>query len=404
MNHNPIHENWIKSFDTIASNLHKKKIITKETHEKVLYTQFQERNLDNVYFCGRTQLQVKTLHSQKRHFVFFSSSKKEPVYKSIPVSIQSLDDLINLVKNNPFELNHEYNIPLKKIHDICPYLKKLQEFIGVTELKNQLLEQILYFLQDLHSSATNNSEYLHTILAGPPGTGKTEIAQIIGQIYAHLGILKKGSFQKVTRSDLIGGYLGQTAIKTKDVIKESLGGVLFIDEAYALGNAEKRDSFSKECIDTLCECLSHYRDQLMVIIAGYDEELQSCFFSYNQGLASRFIWKFKIDRYTGEELSGIIKKKIKDCGWTLSNNTILNKEWFEKNYKWFPSYGRDVENLLTKIKICHSKRIFGLENCVKKSINEEDLKKGFEVYCKNDMMRKDIEKHELSKSLSSIYV
>ena len=119
-----------------------------------------------------------------------------------------------------------------------------------------------------------------------PGTGKTEIAKIMGELFSNLGILKNKKFKKVTRSDLIAGYLGQTALKTRDVIKESLGGVLFIDEAYALGNQEKRDSFAKECIDTLCEALSDHKDNLMVIIAGYENDLNKCFFSYNKGSVS----------------------------------------------------------------------------------------------------------------------
>ena len=116
--------------------------------------------------------------------------------------------------------------------------------------------------------------------------------KIIGKIFSKLGILSKKYFKKVTRADLIAGYLGQTAIKTRDVINEAKGGVLFIDEAYALGNPEKRDSFAKECIDTLCEGLSDNKDNLMVIIAGYEKELKDCFFSYNQGLDSRFNWRF----------------------------------------------------------------------------------------------------------------
>ena len=106
----------------------------------------------------------------------------------------------------------------------------------------------------------------------------------MGKIFSGLGVLKKNKFMKVTRADLIAGYLGQTALKTQDVIKDSLGGVLFIDEAYALGNMEKRDSFAKECIDTLCEGLSDNKDNLMVIIAGYEKELKECFFNYNAGL------------------------------------------------------------------------------------------------------------------------
>ena len=126
-------------------------------------------------------------------------------------------------------------------------------------------------------------------------------------------------FKKVTRADLIAGYLGQTAIKTTEVVKSAIGGVLFIDEAYALGNTEKKDSFAKECIDTLCESLSNHKHELMVIIAGYEEDLKKCFFSYNQGLDSRFIWRFKIDDYTPEELQLIFNKKVKECGWTIDN-------------------------------------------------------------------------------------
>ena len=126
--------------------------------------------------------------------------------------------------------------------------------IGMKELKTNIVDQIIYYLQQFHTKGGN--DFMHTVIYGPPGTGKTEIAKIIGRIFSKLGILKKGTFRKVTRSDLIAGYLGQTALKTRDAIQSALGGVLFIDEAYALGNDEQRDSFAKECIDTLCEALS----------------------------------------------------------------------------------------------------------------------------------------------------
>mgnify|MGYP003349594333 CR=1 FL=1 len=115
---------------------------------------------------------------------------------------------------------------------------------------------------------------MHTVIYGPPGSGKTEVAKIIGRIFSNLGILNKKIFKKVSRNDLVAGYLGQTAIKTKDMIKASLGGVLFIDEAYSLGNSEKRDSFAKECVDTLCEALSEHKHNWMVIIAGYEKDLK----------------------------------------------------------------------------------------------------------------------------------
>jgi SpoVK/Ycf46/Vps4 family AAA+-type ATPase len=236
---------------------------------------------------------------------------------------------------------------------------------------------------------------MHTVIYGPPGTGKTEIAKIIGKIYSNIGVLSKGTFKKVTRSDLVAGYLGQTALKTKEVIKEAIGGVLFIDEAYSLGNNEKRDSFSKECIDTLCEALSDYKQDLMVIIAGYENELKDCFFNYNQGLDSRFVWRFKTDEYTGEDLYNIFIKKVNDINWKIyetpseqldkeKNNNVINVNWFEKNSGYFKFYGRDIESLLAKTKIVHSKRVFCKTESEKKMITLEDLDKGFKLYLNNN--------------------
>ena len=113
------------------------------------------------------------------------------------------------------------------------------------------------------------------------------------------------------------------------------GGVLFIDEAYALGNREKRDSFAKECIDTLCEGLSDNKDKLMVIIAGYEEDLDKCFFSYNQGLNSRFPWRFHTDDYKADELNKIFAKKVKEIGWKLENEIKmrgLKIKWIILNF------------------------------------------------------------------------
>jgi SpoVK/Ycf46/Vps4 family AAA+-type ATPase len=243
---------------------------------------------------------------------------------------------------------------------------------------------------------------MHTVIYGPPGTGKTEIAKIIGSIFANLGILTKGTFKKVTRSDLVAGFLGQTALKTKEIIKESLGGVLFIDEAYSLGNQEKRDSFSKECIDTLCEALSDHKDNLMVIIAGYETDLNECFFKYNQGLHSRFTWRFKIDEYSSLDLYNIFIKKINDGNWAIDGtNTNVNVKWFEKNKGLFKYYGRDIETLFAKTKIAHSRRVFCLDENVKRQLTIVDIDKGLEIYLKNNIKKEDDE--HIQKSLSYMY-
>jgi SpoVK/Ycf46/Vps4 family AAA+-type ATPase len=247
-------------------------------------------------------------------------------------------------------------------------------------------------------------EFLHTVIYGPPGTGKTEIAKIMGKIYSKLGILSNGTFKKVTRSDLIAGFLGQTALKTRDVIKESIGGVLFIDEAYALGNPEKKDSFSKECIDTLCEALSDNKENLMVIIAGYEKELKECFFSFNQCLDSRFTWRFKTDEYTHEDLHKIFLKKVKDIGWDIEDTSNATLDWFKKNKDCFKFYGRDIETLLSKTKIAHSRRVFCRPEIEKKKLIVKDLDKGFEIYLKNDEIKNKKDEEALKRQLySSIY-
>jgi len=252
----------------------------------------------------RTRTRSKSLYYPHSKRPYYPPPPKPIIKKTkvnIKVEIDSLEDLLKLIDDYPLKPDVEYNINMKSIHNIKKPLLDLKRMIGMRKLKNSVVDQILYFIQDFHkNSYSKNQDFLHTVIYGPPGTGKTETAKIIGNIFSKLGILSRNYFRKATRADLIAGYLGQTALKTKDIIKECTGGVLFIDEAYALGNPEKRDSFAKECIDTLCEALSDNKDNLMVIIAGYEKELKECFFAYNHGLESRFTCRFNTDDYTYE--------------------------------------------------------------------------------------------------------
>ena len=321
---------------------------------------------------------------------------------NIEVEIECLDDLLKLIDDYPLKYDVEYNINMKAIHDIKKPLTDLKNMIGMNKLKNNIVDQILYFVQNLHKGIDkSHQDFMHTVIYGPPGTGKTETAKIMGAIFSNLGILKRKKFKKATRADLIAGYLGQTAIKTRDMIKDCLGGVLFIDEAYALGNPEKRDSFAKECIDTLCEGLSDHKEEIMVIIAGYEEELKNCFFSYNQGLDSRFTWRFSTDDYSYKELYLIFKKKVNDIGWAL--NKKVKESWFEDKMDYFKFYGRDIETLLAKIKIAHGRRVFCLPEDKKKNISLKDMNKGFDMFLDNNEVknRKDDSRKNL---LEHIYI
>jgi len=355
--------------------------------------------------------------------------------------VNHIEDLIRLINDNPLDDSVEYNINMSLLHQIKDPLIDLNNMIGMHDLKSNVIHQILYFMQNLHKNSKNMEmgDFMHTVIYGPPGTGKTEVAKIIGKLYSKMGILKRGVFKKVTRADLVASYLGQTAIKTRDVVNECLGGVLFIDEAYALGNSEKKDSFSKECIDTLCEALSDHKENLMVIIAGYEKELKECFFNYNPGLESRFQWRFHTDKYSAKEMFEIFKKKVERIEWKIQscddkndnkhddkhdddkkdnsmNNSdnkktkdketrnIIGEEWFEKKKEYFVYYGRDIETFLSKIKISHGKRVFCKPEEEKRIITEKDLEKGFDMFMNNEELKKRKENLALKEMISNIYI
>ena len=323
----------------------------------------------------------------------------------IHATINNITDLIQITKDYAYDDSKEYNINLKALHNIVDPLTELNNMVGMKHVKENIIDQILYYIQGLHKVNKKSDDYMHTVIYGSPGTGKTDVAKIIGKIFSKLGVLGKensNKFRKVTRSDLVAGYLGQTAIKTRDVVNDCLGGVLFIDEAYSLGNTEKKDSFSKECIDTLCESLSSHKDNIMVIIAGYEEELNDCFFSYNQGLQSRFPWRFKVDKYTSEELYSIFIKKVNDANWKIEDSKI-NSKWFDKKMVYFKYFGRDIEILFSKIKIAHSRRVFCLNVDEKTKVTLEDLNKGFDLFLQNDEV-KNRKIDEYKHSTLNLYV
>lgn len=427
--------NYNKFLNTLDNNIKKNRI---EEFKKTLNTEdvikreidiiieriennFSLNNLASPNFTGQNANDIKMSYIEpndpNKYIDFLNQNLNVKFYKSMPnvcsvskkdqisvpirdtinieVEINNISDILTLIDTYKLDPAIKYNIDMKALHHIKEPLKELNNMVGMANLKNNIVDQILYFIQKLHKNDNSSGEFLHTVIYGPPGTGKTEIAKIMGKIYSKIGILSKGTFKKVTRSDLIAGFLGQTAIKTKDVIKEALGGVLFIDEAYALGNPEKRDSFAKECIDTLCEALSANKEDLMVIIAGYEKELKESFFSFNQGLDSRFTWRFKTDDYTAEDLCQIFIKMIKDIGWEIETEIKIMNDWFKKNKDYFQFSGRDIETLLTKIKIAHSRRVFCLPEKDKKKINLKDLDKGLEIFLKND----DIKNRKVEKEL-----
>lgn len=216
-------------------------------------------------------------------------------------------------------------------------------------------------------------------------THNTTVARIIGKIYQSMGVLsKEGNFKVAYRDDFIAEYLGKTAIKTRKLLNSCIGGVLFIDEVYALApRSNDKDSFSKEALDTLTAFLSEHKNDFCCIAAGYEKDINECFFAMNSGLQRRFPWVHNIKEYTSLELTSIFTKMVKDIKWDLGIDNDKISKLFEDNKDLFQYAGGDIETFITKCKMTHSRRIFNLGKEHKFVLTLEDLQEGINMVKKH---------------------
>lgn len=270
---------------------------------------------------------------------------------------------INAGKNIP-----KFNEKGEKEESLDDLLSELNDLIGLQMVKNDVnslihLQEIkrMRIARGLKEIPVSN----HLVFYGNPGTGKTTVARLLARIYHVMGILSKGQFVEVDRSGLVAGYVGQNALKVQEVVEKALGGILFIDEAYALTYSESKNDYGQEVIDTLLKAMEDHRDDFIVIVAGYPE-LMAQFVDSNPGLRSRFNKYINFEDYNVDELGQIFKVMCKKSGYYATEDVINYAiSIFEKKYKNRGknfANAREVRNFFEKAMLNQANRLYYVEN------------------------------------------
>lgn len=259
--------------------------------------------------------------------------------------------------------------PPEKIEDLK---KELDTYIGLGEVKrevNNLINMATVFKRREETGLPNADFSLHMVFTGNPGTGKTMIARLMARVYRSLGILSKGQLVEVDRSGLVAGYVGQTALKTQKVIEKAMGGVLFIDEAYAL-NGKSENDFGQEAIDTILKAMEDHRDDLVVIVAGYTDLMEK-FIHSNPGLESRFNRFLLFEDYSPDEMLAIFRMQCKKGCYQLAEGTEeLVRDYINEENGDPETFGnaRGVRNCFEHILVAQNNRLAAME-----SVTKDDL-------------------------------
>lgn len=310
-------------------------------------------NASTVYLISHTSSIIKSTDSSK---------DLKRLANALKDSILKFYGYHYILDSQDAKLNEE--VDERSLQDL---LEELDNLIGLEQVKSKVNDLIAF--QTVQAIREKQGLYsqkgtMHLAFTGNPGTGKTTVARIVGRIYKQIGLLTKGHFVEVSRTDLIAGYQGQTALKVKKVIEQAKGGVLFIDEAYSITENDHSDSYGRECLTELTKALEDYRDDLVVIVAGYSEPMKH-FFASNPGLKSRFNTFIEFSDYSGEELFEMLKKICQKNDYILNDDvsqllcSYLEEQVEAKGDNF--ANGRMVRNIYDDLAMNHARRIFSMD-------------------------------------------
>ena len=262
--------------------------------------------------------------------------------------------------------------PKENIEDLK---KELAGYIGLENIKKEVNDLInlvtVYKMRREHDLPTVDLS-LHMVFSGNPGTGKTMIARLMARIYHALDILSKGQLVEVDRSGLVAGYVGQTAIKTSQVIEKAKGGVLFIDEAYALSDNKSENDFGQEAIDTILKAMEDNRDDLVVIVAGYIDKMEG-FIHSNPGLESRFNRFLNFEDYDLDEMMLIFEQQCEKSYYTIGEDAkAAVRAYIDEANTGSISFGnaRGVRNIFEKILVEQANRLASMTDVTREQLME----------------------------------
>lgn len=335
------------------------------------------------------------LDKSKTYLLNYLKQNKHPKFKEVN---EAFSAFLKLVCDFDVQKNQNTNDILGidfKIHSAIEIeddslekvLEELNGLVGLENVKKDVAElvNLLKVQQKRTTQGLKNIEItLHTVFLGPPGTGKTTVARLLGRIFKHLEFLTKGQMIETDREGMVAGYVGQTATKVDALVNEAKGGVLFVDEAYALSQNLVND-YGAEAVNTLLKRMEDFRDDFAVVVAGYDEPMQ-VFIDSNPGLRSRFNRYFHFDHFSPDELFAIFEIYCKKSDFILTEEAKEKlKDTFELLYeKRDDSFGnaRVIRNIFEKCIQKQANRIVKIKRVTKKAlsnITEEDIPEPMEI-------------------------